>query len=243
MIILQKKNFLIRLFLSFMLVFSGFYFEQCSKKEKIDPNEFPKVPNPVDCTDVDTREMFKEVGIDLDKLAVFSLDVLWTHSAWVVWNKNQLEQLYYDGRLRPTKIFRLPEKIGCEKKLILLRLPNNSLTELPDSIGELYELEELDLSYSLLGTLPQNFSYLRSLKKLVLLGNRLNYFPSEILALKKLETLFLCALEVDQEIQIPYSITELPVLRSLCLPKVSEEKQKEILTWFKDRKDIIIQFL
>jgi Leucine rich repeat/Secretion system C-terminal sorting domain len=155
----------------------------------------------------------------LDSLQVFSnLEVL-----------NLSENQFLDSKLPPA--------IGRLKKLKILELDKNNLTEIPKEIGQLENLQKLSLSKNKLKKLPAEIAQLKKLKELYLQDNLLEQIPKEIgkltetellnlshnqlkelpMALKNLQKLKFMNVSGNYLRQLPDEIAALPNLQKLYL--------------------------
>ncbi len=109
-----------------------------------------------------------------------------------------------------------PQEALKIKKIKVLKLWKNKISEIPSEISELECLEEIHLTGNRLSSLPEEFSKFKNLKILNLGHNRFTEIPMVIFKLEKLEELYLFNNKIRS---IPSEISNLKRLKILDLER------------------------
>ena len=116
--------------------------------------------------------------------------------------------------LYQTEVRHLPESIGMLQNLNWLTVPK-TLETLPESIGSLSEIQILDLQHTKIASLPESLGSMSSLRK-IRFPKELKYLPQTIGNLSGLTVLDLRETEIEE---IPESIGWMTQLAHIFFPK------------------------
>lgn len=125
-------------------------------------------------------------------------------------------------------------KEAKQKKLQLLDLSGNMLTQLPKEIIELTSLQSLDLGMNQFSTLPEEILHLPNLHTLDLGFNKISSFPTKLNRLKNLKKLYLRGNQlttISQEIGLLVNLKELYLNDNQIMSLPSEIGQLTNLKW------------
>ncbi len=123
-------------------------------------------PLEVECLNLSNDEIIISVPQEIEKFE--NLKELTLHSYYLIGNIDVISKL---------------------KKLEILDLSYNGLTEFPKAILELKQLKILDIGVNDIKVIPNEISILKNLEILALSRNFINTIPSSIIELKKLHTI------------------------------------------------------
>jgi hypothetical protein len=109
-------------------------------------------------------------------------------------------------------------KLEDLKRLEILGLSKNALTEIPFSFDKLRNLKDLDIDQNKLSDLPESFEELNSLERLSIGDNNFTEFPKGILKCKKIKMLNFSDNHLKE---IPEGISELAELEHIALGEIT----------------------